>query len=174
MSRTSGIGIGEIARRAGVAPSAIRYYEGLGLLPVPTRAGGKRRYDETVLDWLALIALAREAGFTMAELRELVAGAGAGASPAERWRRLATRKLAEVDALVAHATRMRGVLMRALGRGCLRLEDCGRALAAGGDAGRDAERDTAHTMRHDAARTTRHDASRDPQPARGRPPRPPA
>src|SRR5687767_4899649 len=53
--------IGEVARRAGVEPSAIRYYESLGLLPEPPRAGGKRRYDASVLDWLSLIALAREA-----------------------------------------------------------------------------------------------------------------
>ena len=124
----AGMSIGEVARRSGVAPSAIRYYESLGLLPAPPRAGGKRRYDESVLDWLGVIALAREAGFTMAELRELVRGFEPGTPPARRWRRLAARKLAEVDELVARAERMRTVLRHALACGCLRLEDCGRLL----------------------------------------------
>ena len=121
-----GMSIGEVARRSGVAPSAIRYYESLGLLPAPPRVGGKRRYDESVLDWLAVIALARAAGFTMAETRELVRGFAPGTPPATRWRRLATRKLAEVDALVARAERMRLVLRHALDCECPRLEECGR------------------------------------------------
>jgi MerR family redox-sensitive transcriptional activator SoxR len=83
-----GMSIGEVARRAGVAPSASRYYEGDGILPAPPRAGGKWRYDASALDWIALIALAREAGCTMAEARQVVAGFAPGTPPAERWRAL--------------------------------------------------------------------------------------
>ena len=125
-----GMSIGEVARLSGVAPSAIRYYESLQLLPEPARSGGKRRYDASILDWLALIALAREAGFTMAEIRQLVTGFAPGTAPAKRWQALATRKLAEIEAAVARAERMRAVLQLALACGCLRLEDCGRLLAA--------------------------------------------
>lgn len=125
-----GMSIGEVAQRAGVAASAIRYYESLGLIPVPERTGGKRRYDKTVLSWLALVALAREAGFTMTETRELVAGFEPGTPPAARWHALATRKLAEIDLQVARAARMRQVLKRALTCGCLHLEDCGRLVGA--------------------------------------------
>ena len=121
--------IGDVARRARVQPSAIRYYESLGLLPAPARAGGKRRYDESVLDWLALVTLAREAGLTMAEIHKLVAGFEPGTPPAVRWRALATRKLAELEALVARIERMQAVLRQALACGCLRLEDCGHLLA---------------------------------------------
>ena len=131
MGSRSDMSIGEVARRAGVAPSAIRYYESAGLLPGPRRAGGKRRYDDGVLDWLMLIALAREAGFTIAEIRWLVAGFAPGTPPAERWRALAARKLAEIEALVARAARMRAVLRQALACGCVRLEDCGHLLAPG-------------------------------------------
>jgi MerR family transcriptional regulator, redox-sensitive transcriptional activator SoxR len=120
--------IGEVGRRAGIEPSAIRYYESIGLLPEPPRVGGKRRYDASILEWLALIALAREAGFTMAEIRELVTGFEPGTKPAARWAALATRKLAEVDAMVARAERMRAVLRVALECGCFRLEDCGALL----------------------------------------------
>ncbi len=127
MKAMNGMSIGEVATRAGVAASAIRYYESLGLLPVPLRSGGKRRYDESVLGWLALVALAREAGFTMAETRQLVTGFEPGTPPAVRWHALALRKLKEIDAQVARVNRMRKVLKRALECGCLRLEDCGCA-----------------------------------------------
>src|SRR5215212_2504407 len=124
-----GMSIGEVGRRAGLAPSAIRYYERLGLLPTPSREGGKRRYDPSVLEWLSLIALAREAGFTMAEIKRLVSGFTPGTRPAARWQELATRKLAEIDAMVARAERMRAVLHVALDCGCFRLEDSGALLA---------------------------------------------
>ena len=126
-----GLRIGEVARRSGLAPSAIRYYEGLGLLPKPAYVGGKRRYDASVFEWLSLIALAREAGFTMAEVKRLVTGFTPGTRPAARWQELATRKLAEIDAMVARAERMRAVLRVALDCGCFRLEDCAALLEAG-------------------------------------------
>ena len=131
MDTADALSIGEVGRRAGLAPSAIRYYERLGLLPEPARAGGKRRYDASVLEWLSLIALAREAGFTMAEVKRLVTGFTPGTRPAARWQELATRKLAEIDALVARAERMRAVLRVALDCGCFRLEDCSALLEAG-------------------------------------------
>lgn len=124
------LSIGEVGRRAGLAPSAIRYYERLGLLPRPARTGGKRRYDPSVLEWLSLIALAREAGFTMKEIKRLVTGFTPGTPPAARWRELAARKLAEVDAMVARAERMRSVLRVAIDCGCFRLEDCVALLEA--------------------------------------------
>ena len=131
-----GMSIGEVARRTGLAPSAIRYYESLGLIPAPAYDGGKRRYDATVLEWLSLIALAREAGFTMAEIKRLVAGFTPGTRPAARWQTLATRKLAEIDAMGARAERMRAVLRVALDCGCFRLEDCSALLAADAGDGR--------------------------------------
>lgn len=126
-----GMSIGEVARRAGIEASAIRYYESEGLLPEPPRSGGRRRYDASVLEWLSLIALAREAGFTIAEIRQLVVGFTPGTRPAVRWRELATRKLAEIDAMVARAERMRAVLNVAIDCGCFRLEDCAALLDAG-------------------------------------------
>ncbi len=124
------MGIGEVARRSGITASAIRYYESLGLLPEPPRVGGKRRYDASVLEWLSLIALAREAGFTMAEIKRLVTGFVPGTRPAARWQELATRKLAEIDAMVERAERMRAVLRVSLDCGCFRLEDCTALLEA--------------------------------------------
>ena len=127
--------IGDVARRAGIQTSAIRYYERAGLLPKPPRSSGRRRYDASVLEWLAFIALAREAGFTIAEIKRLVSGFRPGTAPATRWAELATRKLAEIDALIARAERMRSLLKVVIDCGCFRLDDCSALLAvnAGGD-----------------------------------------
>ena len=64
--------IGEISRRAGVAASTVRYYESIGLLPAPERERGQRRYDESVLGKLGFIGVAKEAGFTLPEIAELM------------------------------------------------------------------------------------------------------
>lgn len=126
-----GMSIGEVGRRTGFEPTAIRYYERLGLLPKPQRAGGKRRYDASVLEWLALISLARAGGFTMAETKRLVAGFTPGTKPNARWRQLAAQKLADIDEMVARAERMRAVLRIGLDCGCLRLQDCSALLRLG-------------------------------------------
>ena len=65
--------IGELARRAGVTASALRYYEELGLLPVPVRISGQRRYPESAARLVAAILLYSDAGFTLAEQRALIA-----------------------------------------------------------------------------------------------------
>jgi MerR family transcriptional regulator, redox-sensitive transcriptional activator SoxR len=128
--------IGEVGRRAGLEPSAIRYYERLGLLPKPPRVGGKRRYDASVLEWLALITLARAGGFTMSETKVLVAGFTPRSRPDSLWKRLAAKKLDEIDEMVARAERMRAVLRIGLDCGCFRLEDCGALLEVGTSAER--------------------------------------
>ena len=131
MENVNSLAIGEVADRAGVEPSAIRYYESLGLLPKPKRTGGKRRYGNEVLDRLALIALAKDAGFTMAEIKQLVSETTPGVVPAEKWRLLATRKLAELDEAAARLKRMRRVLRQAIDCGCVDLAACAPILRAG-------------------------------------------
>jgi DNA-binding transcriptional MerR regulator len=59
--------IGELARRAGVAPSALRYREGLGLLPAPARSSGQRRYPESAVALVGVLLLLRDVGFSLAE-----------------------------------------------------------------------------------------------------------
>jgi DNA-binding transcriptional MerR regulator len=66
------LSIGEVARRAGIRPSAIRYYEEVGLLPEAERVGGERRYEEGVLRCLMNIRGAKRAGFTIEEMRILL------------------------------------------------------------------------------------------------------
>src|SRR3712207_7991585 len=120
--------IGEVARRADVKPSALRYYEGIGILPPPERTNGRRRYDgevlREVLDRLAVVRVAQQAGFTISEIRTLLDGFSEGTPPSERWRLLAEGKLPEVEELVERALGMKDLLERGLRCECLRLEDC--------------------------------------------------
>ena len=121
--------IGEVARRAGVRTSALRYYESIGLLPAARRVNGRRRYDPAAVRMLAVIHLAQQAGFSMAEIGTLFHGFAAETSPGERWRPLAEQKLGEVDALIARARQMKHILETLLECGCVRLEECGIAAA---------------------------------------------
>lgn len=117
--------IGEAAGRAGVRPSALRYYERIGLLPAPRRVNGRRRYEADIVRVLAVIRLAKQAGFTVAETRTLLHGFSARTPPSTRWRTLARRKLVEMDALIARAARMKQVLDTVLRCECPTLSDCG-------------------------------------------------
>lgn len=117
--------IGEIARRAGIQTSAIRYYESVGLLAPPRRtANGRRRYDASVLQRLALIQLARQAGFHIADLQVLLTGFPAETPPSARWQRVATEKIAEMDALIARSQAVKVWLMDALQCQCEAIDDC--------------------------------------------------
>ncbi len=119
------LSIGEVARRAGVRTSALRYYESVGLLPDPQRiSGGHRRYDPSVLDLLAVLQMAQQAGFTIAEMHMLVAGFSPETPASERWRQLAQHKLQEVEEVIAHAQQTKKILEQLVQCGCLRLEEC--------------------------------------------------
>ena len=116
--------IGEVAERAGVRRSALRYYEEVGVLPPAERVSGQRRYDEGVLARLAVVRLAQELGFSVAEIRSLVAGFDNVGVDSDRWRELASRKLTEVDALITRAEHLKHLLEESLHCGCLTLDAC--------------------------------------------------
>src|SRR6476620_2660950 len=90
--------IGEVARRTGLRASALRYYERSGLIRAPRRAGGRRVYDASIFESLALIQLARDAGFTIRETRWLLDGFDRGTPASTRWQSLARPKLVEIRA----------------------------------------------------------------------------
>jgi DNA-binding transcriptional MerR regulator len=100
--------IGEVAERARMSTSRIRYYEARGLVPEPERVSGKRRYGEEVLRRLEIIDAAQRVGFTLEEIRDLLGSRDELAH--ERLRQLALLKLPELDDLIARATSVRRVL----------------------------------------------------------------
>jgi DNA-binding transcriptional MerR regulator len=87
------ISIGELAERTGLATSALRYYEELGLIAPTRRRSGHRRYDASVVDVVGVIILLRDVGFSLAEIGELFAAPDGKAE----WRAAARRKLDELD-----------------------------------------------------------------------------
>lgn len=103
--------IGELARRTGVATSALRYYERIGLLAPAERAGGRRRYAPSAAERVALIRLYQDAGFTLAEIRMMVATVSRGR---HAWRGLAERKIAELEARIAEAERAKDLIEHGL------------------------------------------------------------
>ena len=123
------LSISEVARQIRLRPSAIRYYEKLGILPKPERISGRRRYDGTVLYRLAVIQRAREAGFALNEIRALFFGFAEGTWAGARWRRLADRKLAELESLAGQIRSMRRLLNRMKANcNCKTLDSCGKAI----------------------------------------------
>ena len=119
--------ISEAARRVGLRPSAVRYYEKLGILPPAQRKSGQRRYDETALYRLAVVQRARQIGFTLDEIRELFFGFRDGTRPGQRWAEMSRRKLVELEALSEVIKTMQGFL-RTRNCRCATLDECGRKL----------------------------------------------
>jgi DNA-binding transcriptional MerR regulator len=103
--------IGELARRTGVATSALRYYERIGLLSPAERAGQRRHYPPATAERVALIRLYQDAGFTLAEIRRLLA---ARSRARRAWDRLAEHKITELDARIADARRAKKLIKHAL------------------------------------------------------------
>jgi DNA-binding transcriptional MerR regulator len=104
--------IGELARRTGVATSALRYWEELGLLPTPDRISGHRRYPESAIYFVGIILLLSDVGFTLTEQKAFIASSRAAA--VDDWQRLARRKIAELDDQIAKAQTARDAIEHAL------------------------------------------------------------
>lgn len=113
--------IGEISRQTGVAATTLRYYEQIGLVPEPTRRGGQRRYDDSILSRLKVIALCKSAGFSLDEIQLLFADDAPG-RPASR--ALAEAKLAEIDAQLESLARARAVIEWGMRCTCPSIDAC--------------------------------------------------
>jgi len=122
------LSISEVARQIGLRPSAIRYYEQIGILPPAHRVSGQRRYDVTALHLLVLIQRARQTGFTLTEIRRLFYGFRAGTPPSVRWHKLKKQKIVELDAMLEHIKTMRDLLEQQGKCRCTALEECGKKI----------------------------------------------
>ncbi|MCK2222009.1 MerR family transcriptional regulator (plasmid) [Actinomadura sp. ATCC 31491] len=104
--------IGELAGQVGVAASTLRYWEDLGLLPRPARVAGRRRYPPAMTSQVGLILLLRDVGFTLREIKALVAHRPSARD--DGWRELHERKLAELDRRIARAQAARTAIAHGL------------------------------------------------------------
>jgi MerR family redox-sensitive transcriptional activator SoxR len=120
--------IGQVAKESGLAASAIRFYERAGVLPKPVRVGGRRQYDPSILERLAVLDRAKACGFTLAEGRQLFYGFREGTPPSERWQTLARRKIVELEDMERKIAATKELLQRSCA--CNDLADCGRRILA--------------------------------------------
>src|SRR2546421_7113168 len=119
---------GALAARATLNAPAIRYYEKLGLLATPQRIGGQRRYPTDALYRVLLIRFATDMGFTLAEIKLFLNGLRDNTPVGPRWKKLATRKLAEVDENIARSLKLKSLLQNLLHCHCPSLQFCVNCL----------------------------------------------
>ena len=117
--------IGQVAARAGVAPSALRYYEQQGLIAASRTPGGARRYPRSVLRRLAFVRAAQNVGLSLGEIRDGLATLPEGRPPtAGDWARLSRVWRTRLDEQIAALERLRDGLTSCIGCGCLSLTRC--------------------------------------------------
>lgn len=118
--------VGEVAARAGVATSALRFYEDHGLIRSERNESGHRRYHADVLRRVSFIRTAQRVGLSLAEIGDALASLPNHRTPtAKDWNRLATSWRPRLDEQIAVLTRMRDQLDGCIGCGCLSLTSCG-------------------------------------------------
>jgi MerR family redox-sensitive transcriptional activator SoxR len=117
--------IGEVARRSGVATSALRYYEERGLITSVRADSGHRRYGRPVLRRIAFVVFAQRVGLTLEEIAAELAKLPPDRAPNRRdWARLSGTWTARIDARIAELERLKAGLTECIGCGCLSLARC--------------------------------------------------
>jgi MerR family redox-sensitive transcriptional activator SoxR len=117
--------IGEVARRSGVAASALRFYEERGLITSERAGSGHRRYPRPVLRRIAFIVFAQRVGLTLDEIGAELAKLPPHRAPNRRdWARLSSTWTARIDARIAELERLKLGLTECIGCGCLSLDRC--------------------------------------------------
>jgi MerR family redox-sensitive transcriptional activator SoxR len=117
--------IGAVARRSGVAASALRFYEERGLIASERAGSGQRRYPQAVLRRVAFIVFAQRIGLTLDEIAAELAKLPADRVPTGNdWSRLSARWTSRIDERIAELRRLRTGLTQCIGCGCLSLQRC--------------------------------------------------
>jgi MerR family transcriptional regulator, redox-sensitive transcriptional activator SoxR len=117
--------IGELSTRSGVAPSALRYYERMGLIRATRTTGNQRRYERATLRRVAFIRVSAQVGVPLEEIRMALASLPEGRTPTKAdWGRLSRTWRSRLDAQIALMQRLRDDLDGCIGCGCLSLKSC--------------------------------------------------
>lgn len=129
---TDRITIGELAERTGVATSAIRFYESIGLLTSERTSGNQRRFRRDDIRVVSVIRAAQAVGLTLEAVGEALSRLPRGKTPTVRdWERMSRRWRKDLDERIAALQRLRDDLGSCIGCGCLSLQKC--ALLNAGD-----------------------------------------
>ncbi len=119
------LSIGEVAARAGITTSALRFYEKERLVESTRSDGGQRRYHRDALRRIAFIRVAQRVGLSLDEIREALTSLPEARTPtAADWKRLSQSWRARLDARIAELQRLRDNLDSCIGCGCLSLRAC--------------------------------------------------
>jgi MerR family redox-sensitive transcriptional activator SoxR len=119
------LAIGDFAVRAGVAPSALRFYEKEGLIRAARTGGNQRRYQRSELRRVAFIKIAQQIGVSLDEIRDVLATLPENRTPTKAdWARLSARWRKRLDERIALMERLREELTGCIGCGCLSLKRC--------------------------------------------------
>lgn len=121
--------IGQLARSANLNASAIRYYEKMALLAPPQRLGGQRRYPAEALHRVLLIRFASEMGFTLSEIKLFLSGLRDNTPVGPRWKKLAHRKILEIEETLQRSLRLKSLLQNLLRCRCVSLQVCVQRLS---------------------------------------------
>jgi MerR family redox-sensitive transcriptional activator SoxR len=117
--------IGEVARRSGLAPSALRYYETLGLIRSSRTVGDQRRYPRSVLRRLAVVRSAQNVGLSLDQIIEALSGLDPDAAPTKRqWSRISASWRPLLDQRIRELEAVRDNLDSCIGCGCLSMRQC--------------------------------------------------
>jgi MerR family redox-sensitive transcriptional activator SoxR len=117
--------ISELAARSGAAPSALRYYEELGLISAQRTAGQQRRYPRYMLRRIAFIRAGRQLGLALREIKAALDVLPDNKAPTRaQWRRAARAWQGRIDERVAELQRLSATLEGCIGCGCLSLRTC--------------------------------------------------
>lgn len=119
-----GLSIGQLAARAQLNASTLRYYESVGLIPPPERKNGQRRYDDGLLDRIHFIKIAQQTGFSIQEIALLLEGFEAGDSLSEQWEQMAKQKRSELEERKKRIHSMIEILDNGLNCRCLTWSEC--------------------------------------------------
>jgi MerR family transcriptional regulator, redox-sensitive transcriptional activator SoxR len=118
------LSIGQLAARAELNASTLRYYETVGLLPAPMRVNGQRRYEESLLDRIHFIKIAQQTGFSIQEIAALLEGFESGDSMSEAWKQMARQKRSELEERKRRINSMITILDNGISCKCLSWSEC--------------------------------------------------
>lgn len=117
--------IGELSRRSGVAPSALRFYEEFGLVTAQRTSGNQRRYPRHMLRRVAFVRAAQRVGLSLDEIRDALASLPAGRTPTKAdWTRVSQSWTARLDRQIADLEQLKAKLTGCVGCGCLSMRTC--------------------------------------------------
>lgn len=118
------ITIGELASKAGLNTSTIRYYEQIGLLPEADRENGQRRYDESIFDKISLINGGKQVGFSLDEIKHIVAEGKTDKKLAQVWKKVSPAKIEEINEQIKLLEAKKNILEESQNCNCESLSSC--------------------------------------------------